>query len=250
MEYSAQPNPNELRPDAARLWAGGVATAIVAALIALVGVLICRWTLGIPILAPESDGAWGSVHTGEFVLAAAVVALAATAVLHLLMLGTPDPGVFLKWIMGLVTLAAVVYPFSTSAPLDQKIATAAVCLVLGVAIASLLAAVAARAVRRVRRPDVLRGGPGGPAGYGPGDYERRGYGPGAPGGGYDERYGRDGRGYDPGREYGRPDIERAPQGYDRPGYDRRGGYGDRDERGYDRGEAPTRQYPPRDRRWS
>lgn len=218
MEYSAQPNPHETRPDAGRLWAGGAATAIVAALIALVGVLICRWTLGIPILAPESDGAWGSAHTGEFVLAAAVVALAATAVLHLLMLATPDPGTFLKWIMALVTLAAVVYPFSTSAPLDQKIATAVVVLVLGVAIASLLSAVAVRAIKRVDTRNVLR----------------RGYGPSGPGRGYDDRYG---------REYGRPDYERAPQGYGRPGYDR--GYDDR--RGYDRGETPTRQYPGQDR---
>jgi hypothetical protein len=235
MEYPALPSSHDIRPDAARLWAGGAATAIVAALIALVGVLICRWTLGIPILAPQSDGAWGSAHTGEFVLAAALVALAATAVLYLLMLGTPQPGVFLKWIMGLVTLAAVVYPFSTSAPLDQKAATAAVDLVLGVAIASLLAAVAVRAVRRVETRKPLRGdyGPGNSGSYGPGGYERR---------GYDDRPGP--RGYGD-REYGRPDYDRGPQGYDRPGYDR--GYGE--HRGYDRGETPTRQYPPRDR-WS
>ncbi|HEX6450726.1 MAG TPA: hypothetical protein VF060_14845, partial [Trebonia sp.] len=138
-----------------------------------------------------------------------------------LMLGTPQPGVFLKWIMALATLAAVVYPFSTGAPLDQKIATAAVCLVLGVAIASLLAAVAVRAVRRVETRNHLRGG------YGQGNR------------GYDDRpgpRGYDGRGYGD-REYGRPDYDRGPQGYDRPGYER-GGY-----------ESPTRQYPPRDR-WS
>lgn len=221
MEYSALPSSQDIRPDAGRLWAGGLATAIVAALIALVGILICRWTLSIPILAPQSDGAWGSAHTGEFVLVAAIIALAATAVLHLLMLGTPQPGVFLKWIMALATLAAVVYPFSTGAPLDQKIATAAVCLVLGVAIASLLAAVAVRAVRRVETRNHLRGG------YGQGNR------------GYDDRpgpRGYDGRGYGD-REYGRPDYDRGPQGYDRPGYER-GGY-----------ESPTRQYPPRDR-WS
>jgi hypothetical protein len=233
MEYSALPSSHDIRPDAGRLWAGGLATAIVAALIALVGILICRWTLGIPILAPQSDGAWGSAHTGEFVLAAALVALAATALLHLLMLGTPQPGVFLKWIMGLATLAAVVYPFSTSAPIDQKIATAAVCLVLGVAIASLLAAVAVRAVRRVEPRNPLRGG------YGQGNstgYDRRGYDDRPGPRGYDDRYA--GRGYGE-REYGRPDYDRGPQGYDRPGYDR----------GYERGETPTRQYPPRDR-WS
>jgi hypothetical protein len=42
----------------------------------------------------------------------------------------------------------VVYPFSTAAPLDQKAATAVVDLALGIAITSLLTAVAARAVRR------------------------------------------------------------------------------------------------------
>jgi hypothetical protein len=237
MEYSALPNSHDIRPDPGRLWAGGAATAIVAALIALVGVLICRWTLGIPILAPQSDGAWGSAHTGEFVLGAAVVALIATALLYLLMLGTPQPGVFLKWIMGLVTLAAIVYPFSTGAPLDQKIATAVVDLVLGVAIASLLTAVAARAVRRVDNRNVLRQG-----------YDRRGYveqprGYGEPPRGYDDRGGYGGR------EYGRPGYERDPQGYDRPAYDRRGYDDPGGRRGYDRRETPTRQYPPQDR-WS
>jgi hypothetical protein len=229
MAYSSLPSSHDIRPDAGRLWAGGVATAIVAALIALVGVLICRWTLGIPILAPQSDGAWGSAATGEFALAAAVVALVATAVLHLLMLGTPEPGVFLKWMMGLVTLAAVVYPFSTGALLDEKIATAAVDLVLGIAIASLLAAVSMRAVRRVEHRNVLREGYG--PGNAPGGYDRRGYGE-PPPRGYDDRGGYGDRGY------GRPDYDRGPQGYDRD-------YG---RGGYDRG-APTRQYPPQDR-WS
>jgi len=30
---------------------------VVAALIALAGILVCRWLLGIPILAPRQDGA-------------------------------------------------------------------------------------------------------------------------------------------------------------------------------------------------
>jgi Family of unknown function (DUF6069) len=153
MTYPASPNDagnTRFRPDSAQFWAGGVATALVAALIALVGILICRWTLGIPILAPAGDGAWGNAHSGEYVLGAALVALIAAALLYLLVLGTPQPNMFFSWIMGLVTLAAVVYPFSTSAPLEQKGATAIVNLVLGIAITSLLTAVAARAVR-VRR---------------------------------------------------------------------------------------------------
>jgi len=151
MTYPASPNDaraNRVRPDSAQFWAGAVATAVVAALIALVGILICRWTLGIPILAPAGDGAWGNAHTGEYVLLAALIAVAAAGVLYLLALGTPQPGMFFDWIMGLATLAAVVYPFSTGAPLDQKAATAVVNLILGIAITSLLTRVAARAVRR------------------------------------------------------------------------------------------------------
>ena len=179
MTYPASPNdvaPNRVRPDSSQFWAGGVATAVVAALIALVGILVCRWTLGIPILAPASDGAWGNAHTGEYVLVAACAALVATGLLYLLVLGTPQPGMFFGWIMGLVTLVAVVYPFSTGAPLEQKAATAVVNLVLGVAITSLLTAVASRAVRRPGPPS--RPGqplqPGQDAGYAPG---QRGYQP-------------------------------------------------------------------------
>jgi hypothetical protein len=151
MTYPASPREagtNRVRPDPARFWAGAAATAVVAALIALVGILVCRWALNIAILAPTGDGAWGNAHTAEYALVAAVIAIVAAGLLYLLMLGTPQPHLFFDWIMGLATLAAVVYPFSTSAPLDQKAATAVVNLVLGIAITTLLTRVAARAVRR------------------------------------------------------------------------------------------------------
>jgi hypothetical protein len=43
--------------DARQLWSGGAATAVVAALIALAGILVCRWLFNIPVLAPRQDGA-------------------------------------------------------------------------------------------------------------------------------------------------------------------------------------------------
>jgi len=137
--------------EAGPLWAGGVATAVVAALIALVGILIARWLFTIPILAPSQDGAWGNVSTGTYVLAAAGAALVATAIMHLLLLTTPRPQLFFGWIIALGTIIAVVFPFSTTAPLAQKVATATVNLILGFAIGTLIAGVAGRAVRR-RRP--------------------------------------------------------------------------------------------------
>jgi len=142
-----RPRPSRLQVDAGKLWPGGIATALVAALVAMVGVLVCRWLFGIPLLAPKSDGAYGDVHTTGMVLIAAAAALVATGLVHLLLLSTPRPLTFFAWIIGLATVLAVLVPFSTAAPLTAKIATAVVDLVLGVAIGSLISSVAARSVR-------------------------------------------------------------------------------------------------------
>ena len=134
--------------DAKQLWSGGVATALVAALIALAGILVCRWLFDIPILAPRRDGAWGNASTAGYTLSAAAAALVATAIMHLLLLASPRPRLFFGWIIGLATLIAVVYPFSTTAPMSHKVATAVINLVLGVAIGSLVSGTAARVIRR------------------------------------------------------------------------------------------------------
>ena len=68
--------------------------------------------------------------------------------MHLLLTATPRPLVFFNWIMGLATVIAVVYPFSTTAALSQKMATAVINLVLGAAIGSLINGTAARLIRR------------------------------------------------------------------------------------------------------
>ncbi|HLH59050.1 MAG TPA: DUF6069 family protein [Streptosporangiaceae bacterium] len=158
--------------DARQLWAGGVATAVVAALIALVGVVICRWLFNIPLLAPSKEGAYGDAHTTDLVLVAAAAALIATGIAHLLLVSTPRPMTFFTWIVALATLVMVLYPFSTTAPWSQKAATALVDLVIGIAIGSLINGVAARAVR-IRRvvppPPGYRDPPPGyrdPPGYG------------------------------------------------------------------------------------
>jgi hypothetical protein len=88
-----------------------------------------------------------------YVFASAACALVATALMHLLLLTTPYPRVFFGWIIGLATVVAVVFPFSTTAPTSQKIATGFINLVLGVAIGTLIAEVSRRASRRVVRLD-------------------------------------------------------------------------------------------------
>jgi hypothetical protein len=149
---SRNPGPEITRKvDARTLWSGGVATAVVAGLIALVGILVCRWLFNIPILSPRHDGAWGDASTVGYVVAAAAIALAATGLMHLLLLAAPYSRVFFGWIIGLATVIAVVYPFSTTAPTSQKLATALVNLILGIFIGTSVAEVSRRAGRRVVR---------------------------------------------------------------------------------------------------
>jgi len=162
--------------DARQLLAGGVATAVVAALVALVGVVVCRWLFNIALLSPSREGAYGDAHTTDVVLLAAAAALLATGLLHLLLVATPRPLSFFSWIVGLVTLLMVLFPFSTSAPLSQKVATAAVDLVIGFAIGVLLNGVGARSMRRRQLPPA--GGPGYNAPYPPDQYRQDQWGPG------------------------------------------------------------------------
>lgn len=144
-------NSSGRKIDAGQLWAGGAATALVAALIALVGILVCRWLCGIPVLAPRQDGAWGDASTAWYTVAAAAAALVATAIMHLLLLTAPRPQMFFTWIIGLATVVAFVFPFSATAPLSQEVGTAVLNLVLGAAIGSLINGSTARVTRQVRR---------------------------------------------------------------------------------------------------
>jgi hypothetical protein len=133
--------------DAGRLWTGGLATAVVAALVAIIGVLIARGLFDVPVLAPTGRGAFGDATTWQLAGLAAVAALLATGLLHLLLLSTPRPMRFFGWIMTLATVAAALAPFLTDADLDEKVATAAIYLAIGVAIGSLLSGVGRSAVR-------------------------------------------------------------------------------------------------------
>ena len=115
--YPAYGRPARMGVDGKRWWAGGAATAIVAALVALVALLIVTVALDIKPVAPSwllGDGADWTLST-RFAVTAAVSALAATALLQLLVVTTPRPRAFFGWIVTLVTLAAAVTPL-LSAP--------------------------------------------------------------------------------------------------------------------------------------
>ncbi len=135
--------------NAGRLWAGGAATAVVAALAVVAGVLIARGILGIPVLAPKAAGNFGDSSTAVYAALAAGCALLATALLHVLLLGTPRPFAFFAWITGLADVIVATAPFTQPAPLASKIFTAIINIVVGVAVISLLSGVGRSASRPV-----------------------------------------------------------------------------------------------------
>lgn len=137
--------------DAGRLWMGGVATAVVAALVAVVGVLIARGLFDVAVLAPKGKGAWGDASTAMLAGLAVGAALLATGLMHLLLLTTPRPGRFFIWIMVLAMLAVAIAPLLTDEDAATRIATAAIYLAIGIAVGSLVSSVARSAVRVASR---------------------------------------------------------------------------------------------------
>jgi uncharacterized protein DUF6069 len=158
MTGAAQPRTGQL--DATRLWSGGVATAVVAALIAVVGILLCRGVLDVPVLAPKGEGTWGNANTVTYALVSAAIALAATGLMQLLSVTTPRFQTFFSWIMVLLTAIAVVVPLSLTVAWETKLATGGINLVIGIAITAILNGVARSAWRMAPPP----GGEPGPAG--------------------------------------------------------------------------------------
>jgi len=151
--YESEIEPHRPTVDAARLWTGGAATALVAALITVVGILLARGLLDVPVLAPKGKGVWGDASTGWYALGAAVAALAATGLIHVLLLFTPRPMRFFGWVVTLVTAGMVLAPFTTNESTASKVATAVLNLILGIAIGSLVAGSARSAViSAARRP--------------------------------------------------------------------------------------------------
>lgn len=129
--------------NARRLWAGGIATAIVAALAAIVGVLAVRGPIDTPMITPPHTP-WDS-QVATVAGYSAIAALVATGLLHLLLLFTPRAATFFTWIGVLATAAAALWPFSVDAETKSQVASGVVYLVIGLAIVSLLSGVAASA---------------------------------------------------------------------------------------------------------
>ena len=144
--YDPQPSwERREQVSAGRLWAGGVATALVAAGVAVVGVLLIRGVLGIPILSAK--GQLVNEAMGVVPVSAALAALLATALLHLLVLTTPRPTAFFGAICAIAIAIVVLQVFLSGGTREDQLATAVLYIVIGVAVISLLSGVARTAVQ-------------------------------------------------------------------------------------------------------
>lgn len=135
-----RPEPSTTTVDAKRLWAGGAATALVAALAALVGLLLVRDVLDVPVITPATG--IGNSQAANLAGHAVVAALIATALLHVLLLTTPRATSFFGWIGVLATIAVALLPFAAAGTVASRLCSAAIYFVVGIAIVTLLSGVA------------------------------------------------------------------------------------------------------------
>ena len=140
-----------MRIDAQKLWAGAAATVVIAALVAAVGVLVVETFVDVTLLPSTERGVLGWSHWASYPAGAAVLALCAAGILHLLLLGVPRPLVFFGWLMALIGIGLAVVPFGYDAALEVQVGTAAVEVVVVLSVWILLSSAARRAVTTAPR---------------------------------------------------------------------------------------------------
>jgi hypothetical protein len=125
-----------------RLWACGLGTALIVAVLMLGGVGLLRGVLGIeaPVFVAGGVSSATAAFTTAMCGAAAVVQ--ATALLHVLMVVVERPARTFAWIGAMAVTLATLLPLSLRIPPDVALATAGLNLVGGAAAVGLLAAVA------------------------------------------------------------------------------------------------------------
>lgn len=144
-----QGRPRQPAVDSRSLWTGGAATAVVAALVAIVGVLLVRGVFGVPVIAPgNANGVIDYVGALWLTLFAVLGSLLATGLAHVLLRLAPRPMAFFGWIEGLTTLAFVIWPYTVRVSATVRFASAALYLGIGLTIGILVTFAAGQAVRQ------------------------------------------------------------------------------------------------------
>ena len=143
----ARRTETRLTVETGRFWAGVAATALVAALVGVVGVIVLEQILRIDLVFRDPFGVGSAM--GAYIVGGVLSAVAAGALLQLLVLTTPRPRAFFGWIIGLATVVATLLPLTWTDDVASAIASGVVNLLIGVAVWSLLSGVLGWTVRRV-----------------------------------------------------------------------------------------------------
>lgn len=134
-----------------KLWTGGVAAALIEALLAIVGFLVVKNILRMPILGVAPSGNTFNPTMAGYAFAGAVAAILATAVMHLLLVGTPRPLFYFGWIGALCTAILVLIPLGIRQSWSEVIPTAVINLIGGIVITAIVRGTAAASITRPRR---------------------------------------------------------------------------------------------------
>ena len=124
------------------LFAGTMATALVAGLVALVGIIATRAVLHVEIIGPRGGQEFSDAAPGQLTFLAAFGAFNAAALVQALVCVTPRPLLFFGLISWLITTAVALWPLTTDAGVLSKAASTLVYLCVGATISSLTTTVA------------------------------------------------------------------------------------------------------------
>ncbi|MGA8117634.1 MAG: hypothetical protein WCA46_28690 [Actinocatenispora sp.] len=149
--YRGEPPRRQPHFDPTRLWTGGAVTALIAAGFAVVGFLVVRGVLRMPIMGVHASGDVFAPTMIGYTIGAAVAALLATGVMHLLLVGTPRPLFYFSWIGALCTAILVLLPMGVHQVWYRVLPTALVDLVIGIAITVIVRGTAAASMSQPRR---------------------------------------------------------------------------------------------------
>jgi hypothetical protein len=131
--------------DQVRYWVGAGITAVVAALVGVVGLIVAHGIIHVPVMF-GSGTALSPIHAVAYGLAAAGITLGAAALFDGMLHVAPRPALYFSWLIALFTALAAVLPFTTTAVLGSQITVAAMNVGVGLIVMILvpLAAVNAR----------------------------------------------------------------------------------------------------------
>jgi hypothetical protein len=131
------------RIDQVRYWVGAGITAVIAALVSLIALVVAQGIVHVPVVLGDN-----SVHAAVYGVSAAGIALLAAALFDGMLQVAPRPLTYYSWLGGIVTVLATLLPFTSTAGLHSQIALALTNFAVGTVITLLVPVAASNARRR------------------------------------------------------------------------------------------------------